>query len=667
MLQQMIRVGSIFLIASIYISAMQGPTLKQLATKKVAELTALNPGYCVKAFNTLPRDISIAALQQLMSTNTYKNALPAILLGYKHYQQQQQDNKHYQLRLACSSDKQIQLTAEQSKELMQASATIQNLIQDIDNGELSQEIPLSLLTQEQITALLSYAPIINALNTSTSTLPMLQQEMPETAALSHYWIKHTAVQQLKEHLATQTIPMLCDLIIAASYLDIYNDEQTVNFIELATQALANKLLQLPQYQDDYDIINTLPSNIQNMLVRYLIDNSTVRYTLCGNSTNVNINTAQTLTGHIDYVNAVSWSPDCKHIASGANDNTVRIWDTQSSTCIHILTDHTDRINSVSWSSNGKQIASSSNDETIKIWDTTTGTCMHTLTDHISYITSVSWSPNDNQLASGSGDCTIRVWDTTTGTCINILRGHSSFVNSVSWSSDGKHIASSSCDKTVKIWDAQSGTCTHTLTGHTNYIDSISWSPDGNHIASGSLDKTIKIWNINNSTCTHTLKGHTDYVKSVSWSHDSKYIVSSSDDNTIRVWDTSTGTCMYTLPGNTHWVNSVSWSPDGKYIASGSNDDTVKLWHIIDKNLDNYLKTTISWEQALLLVRIVNQQDIDFTKDKRALHCYNGLPEEMKQRIKVLLSGKTQATAYTIKNFLETFRTLRSLWYWLRNW
>ncbi len=42
--------------------------------------------------------------------------------------------------------------------------------------------------------------------------------------------------------------MLCDLIIAASYLDIQSDQQTINFIELATQALAYKLLQSPYSQ-----------------------------------------------------------------------------------------------------------------------------------------------------------------------------------------------------------------------------------------------------------------------------------------------------------------------------------------------------------------------------------------------------------------------------------
>ena len=33
-------------------------------------------------------------------------------------------------------------------------------------------------------------------------------------------------------------------------------------------------------------------------------------------------------GHSDYVRSVAYSPDGKHIVSGSDDNTVRVWDSQ---------------------------------------------------------------------------------------------------------------------------------------------------------------------------------------------------------------------------------------------------------------------------------------------------------------------------------------------------
>ena len=39
----------------------------------------------------------------------------------------------------------------------------------------------------------------------------------------------------------------------------------------------------------------------------------------------------TLTGHSETVNSVAYSPDGKHIVSGSDDNTVKVWDSQTGT------------------------------------------------------------------------------------------------------------------------------------------------------------------------------------------------------------------------------------------------------------------------------------------------------------------------------------------------
>jgi len=49
--------------------------------------------------------------------------------------------------------------------------------------------------------------------------------------------------------------------------------------------------------------------------------------------------------------------------------------------IRVLTSHNFRVESVAWSPDGKQIASGSNDTTIKIWDSQSGDCQSTLTEH----------------------------------------------------------------------------------------------------------------------------------------------------------------------------------------------------------------------------------------------------------------------------------------------
>ena len=612
MLQQFVRVGSTLLVVSASLYAMERPTLKELATKRVSELVALNPNpsYYVKAFDTLPIELIEHVIQRLILTNKYKSALPIALLSYKlHRQQQQQKNTNQRiLCLMLSNNQQVQLTPEQTRELIQNSATIRNLIQDIE--EHVEEVPLPLLTQEQVTVLLPYISIINALNTSDSMLPILQQEIPETVVLSSYSIKYTALQQLKEHLTACTVPMLCDLIIAASYLDIQNSEQIINFIELVAYALSDKLLKASEYQNEYGVINTLPAHVQQILVRYLVDNSAVRYALCSNNTDIITNTAQTLTGHRD---PVAWLPDGKYIASYSNDKTIRVWDT-----------------------------------TINKW-------IRTFSGHTTLVISIVWSPNGKQIASSGWDNIIRIWDTNTGTCIHELIGHNGWVNTVSWSPDGKYIASGSKDNTIKVWDASIGTCIHTLTGHNESVSSVSWSPDSSKLASGSYDNTIRIWNATTGACIHTLKDHTNSrIMSIAWSPNGNMIASGSWE-TVKVWNATTYTCIHTLRSHTDWATSVTWLSDGSMIASGSNANIVKIWDIVDKKLDNYLKNTLSWEQTLLLVRIMNAYDSDFTHDTRAQQCYKNLPEKIKQLIEPLRLENAHNALRAAKNLDKLIR------------
>ena len=47
----------------------------------------------------------------------------------------------------------------------------------------------------------------------------------------------------------------------------------------------------------------------------------------------------TLTGHSGYVRSVAYSPDGKHLVSGSNDNTVKVWDSQTGKEVNVLFCH----------------------------------------------------------------------------------------------------------------------------------------------------------------------------------------------------------------------------------------------------------------------------------------------------------------------------------------
>jgi WD40 repeat protein len=118
---------------------------------------------------------------------------------------------------------------------------------------------------------------------------------------------------------------------------------------------------------------------------------------------------QTLSGHSGNVRSLDVTEDGWFIASGANDNAARIWNTFHWTTVNTLQSHSENINDVKFGPGGLQVATASNDNTVKIWDARKGTLMYTFSGHGADVNSVALGRRLGMVASVGDDKTMRVW------------------------------------------------------------------------------------------------------------------------------------------------------------------------------------------------------------------------------------------------------------------
>ena len=78
-----------------------------------------------------------------------------------------------------------------------------------------------------------------------------------------------------------------------------------------------------------------------------------------------------------------------------------------------------------------KIASGSDDQTVKLWDLDSGSLLFTYRGHSDWVRDICFSPDGEYIASASDDNTVKLWSTETGQLVRTMRGHNDYVSKFS--------------------------------------------------------------------------------------------------------------------------------------------------------------------------------------------------------------------------------------------
>eukprot|EP01004_Peranema_trichophorum_P002232 NODE_1324_length_2010_cov_43.453100_g1119_i0.p1 GENE.NODE_1324_length_2010_cov_43.453100_g1119_i0~~NODE_1324_length_2010_cov_43.453100_g1119_i0.p1 ORF type:complete len:478 (+),score=65.11 NODE_1324_length_2010_cov_43.453100_g1119_i0:84-1517(+) len=211
----------------------------------------------------------------------------------------------------------------------------------------------------------------------------------------------------------------------------------------------------------------------------------------------------TLIGHPNKVKCVALSPTEKYYVSSANEDlSVSMFDIYSGKEIVSFFGHEDSIISVSYSLDCKLLATTSRDNTMMMWDAVTGRQLF-IFDHDKVVICCSFSHDSRFLVSGCQDMVCRVWDTKKRREMAAFSGHTGIVVCLDWAPDDSMIVSGGSDQILRLWDPRTGIGIRQISGHGGIILSCQFSAVGDSIVSND-ERTIKVWDWKEGRCLTTI-------------------------------------------------------------------------------------------------------------------------------------------------------------------
>ncbi|BBM99000.1 periodic tryptophan protein 2 [Marchantia polymorpha subsp. ruderalis] len=285
-------------------------------------------------------------------------------------------------------------------------------------------------------------------------------------------------------------------------------------------------------------------------------------------------------GHYFDVNCVAYSPDSQLLATGADDNKLKVWNNSTGFCFVTFTEHTNAVTAVLFLSGNRAVVSASLDGTVRAFDLMRYRNFRTFTTPApTQFISLAADQSGEVICAGSLDTfQIYVWSMKTGRLLDMLSGHDGPVYGLAFSPTDELLASSSWDKSVRLWDVFKGKGGIETFSHTHEVLALAYRPDGKQLACSTLDGSIHLWDPLEGVLTFTIEGRRDIAGGRLMS----------DRRTAA--NSSSGKAF----------NTIAYTADGRYLLAGGTSKYICLYDVSEQVL--LRRFQISYDMSLDGVR-----------------------------------------------------------------
>lgn len=164
--------------------------------------------------------------------------------------------------------------------------------------------------------------------------------------------------------------------------------------------------------------------------------------------------------HGNGINTIAFSADGQWLVSGGDDKNLRVWNVAADKLERTFEGHNGAIGRVAFSKDGKQVYSASfagngdTDNTLRIWDVQSSKEIAKLEvgGEARALTTATFFPEGRRALTGHENGDVRLWDLATQKSVTTYRQHKHLVCSVAFAPDGRYaLSGENCQGGSAMW------------------------------------------------------------------------------------------------------------------------------------------------------------------------------------------------------------------------